>query len=55
MYVTRIFKWFGGDFNNDPLGFVLKFAEGEFKEQLEANKDHIKVKYLDYDWLLNGS
>lgn len=54
LYVTRIFKWFGGDFNNDPLGFVLKFAEGEFKNQLEANKDKIKVKHLNYDWALNG-
>lgn len=55
LWVTRIFKWFGGDFNDDPLGFVLKFAEGDFKEQLEAKKDQIKVKYLDYDWSLNGA
>lgn len=54
LWVTRIFKWFGGDFNKDPLTFVLKFAEGEFKKQLEAKKDQIKVKYLDYDWSLNG-
>ncbi len=54
LYVTRIFKWFGGDFNDDPLGFVLKYAEGDFKKQLEAKKEKIKVKYLDYDWSLNG-
>ena len=28
-------------------------AEGDFKKELEANKDRIKVKYLDYDWSLN--
>jgi hypothetical protein len=54
LYVTRLFKWFGGDFNDDPLGFVLKFAEGDFKEALETKKDQIKVKFLDYDWSLNG-
>jgi len=53
LWVSRIFKWFGGDFNDDPLSFVLKFAEGEFKERLEARKDEIEVEYLDYDWSLN--
>lgn len=55
LYVTKIFKWFGEDFNKDPLSFVLKFAEGDFKKLLEAKKDQIKVKYLDYDWSLNGA
>ncbi|MCP4402063.1 MAG: DUF547 domain-containing protein [bacterium] len=54
LYVTRLFKWFGGDFNDDPFGYVLQFAEGEFKAQLEAKKDKIKVKFLGYDWTLNG-
>lgn len=54
LYVTRLFKWFGGDFNDDPLGYVLQFAEGDFKTQLEAKRDKIKVKFLGYDWALNG-
>jgi hypothetical protein len=54
LWVTRIFKWFGEDFNKDPLSFVLKYAEGDFKKELEARKDQIKVKYLDYDWSLNS-
>jgi hypothetical protein len=53
LYVTRIFKWFGGDFNKDPLSFVLKYAQGDLKERLLAQRDQIKVKYLDYDWSLN--
>ncbi len=55
LYVTRLFKWFREDFNNDPLNFVLKFAEGEFEKQLKAKQDQIKVKYLSYDWSLNGT
>ena len=54
LYVSSIFKWFAEDFNKDIVGFFLKYAKGDLKEQLEANKEKIKVKYLDYDWSLNG-
>jgi hypothetical protein len=54
LYVSRIFKWFGGDFNNDEISFFLKYAQGKLKEQLLARKDQINIEYLDYDWSLNG-
>lgn len=54
LYVSSIFKWFKEDFNKDIIDFFLKYAKGDLKEQLEANKKKIKVKYLDYDWSLNG-
>lgn len=54
LYVSSIFKWFAEDFNKDIVGFFLKYAKGDLKEQLEANKEKIRVKYLDYDWALNG-
>jgi len=54
LYVSSIFKWFTEDFNKDIVGFFLKYAKGDLKEQLEANREKIKVKYLDYDWSLNG-
>ena len=54
LYVSSIFKWFAEDFNKDIVGFFLKYAKGDLKEQLEANKEKIRVKYLDYDWSLNG-
>jgi hypothetical protein len=53
LYVSSIFKWFGEDFNKDIVGFILKYAEGDLKDQLEAHKEKIRVKYLDYDWSLN--
>lgn len=53
LWVSSIFKWFGEDFNDDPLSFVLTYAEGDFKHRLLANRDQITVKYLDYDWSLN--
>lgn len=54
LYVSKIFKWFSDDFNNDVVGFFLKYAVGKFKETLMENRDKIKVKYLHYDWSLNG-
>jgi hypothetical protein len=54
LYVSKIFKWFAEDFNHDPYTFVVKYAEGNFKNELEAGKGKIKVKYLNYDWSLNN-
>jgi hypothetical protein len=54
LHVSRIFKWFGEDFNQDVVGFFLKYAEGDLKERLKKRKDDIDVECLDYDWSLNG-
>jgi hypothetical protein len=53
-HISRIFKWFGEDFDNDPLEFYLQFAEEPLKSKLEKRKDDIDIEYLDYDWGLNG-
>lgn len=54
LYVSRIFKWFSDDFDDDPLSFFLKYAVGELKEKLALRKSEIRIRYLDYDWSLNG-
>jgi hypothetical protein len=54
LYVSRIFKWFSEDFNDDAYGFFLKYATGDLAKELEAKSDRIVVKYLQYDWSLNG-
>ena len=54
LYVSRIFKWFSEDFNENALGFFLEYANGELKKNLEAKSGTINVKYLAYDWSLNG-
>jgi hypothetical protein len=53
-WVSSIFKWFAEDFNNDVIGFYLKFAQGELRQKLQAERDRIDINYLDYDWSLNG-
>ena len=54
LYVSKIFKWFGEDFDNDISGFFLKYAEKDLKVALETRKYSVRIKYLDYDWALNG-
>ena len=53
LYVSKIFKWFSDDFNDDITGFFLRYADGDFKKELESKKDRIRIKYLYYDWSLN--
>ena len=52
--VSSIFKWFAEDFNNDIVGYFEKYAREDLKKRLEAIRDKIEIKYLDYDWALNG-
>jgi hypothetical protein len=53
LYISSIFKWFSEDFG-DIAGFVAEHAVGKLKKDLEVNVDNIRIKYLDYDWSLNG-
>ncbi len=53
LYVSRIFKWFSEDFSDGALGFFQQYAKGELKEKL-SKSGKINVKYLEYDWSLNG-
>jgi hypothetical protein len=52
--VSRIFKWFKEDFKDDIVGFFREYAQGDLKEGLDSNREKIRVKYLSYDWSLNG-
>ena len=54
LYLSKIFDWFSEDFNEDVIGFFLKYATGDLKKQLVANREKVKITYLDYDWSLNG-
>lgn len=55
LWVNSIFKWFAEDFNDDPGGFYRKYAQGELKRALDEKRDRLRVKFLDYDWSLNGA
>lgn len=54
LWVSSIFKWFAEDFKPNVVDFYLKFAQGDLKQELQAGRDRMELKYLDYDWSLNG-
>jgi hypothetical protein len=55
LYVSSIFKWFKKDFNKDIPGFFIRYAEPNLAAELKSKGKRLKVKYLDYDWSLNGN
>ena len=55
LYVSRIFKWFGEDFDNDILGYFRSYARGELAKQIAKAGKTLRIKYLDYDWSLNDT
>jgi hypothetical protein len=54
LYVSKIFKWFSSDFNNDIAGFFLRYADKDLKKRLMAKQNRVKVRFLYYDWMLNA-
>lgn len=54
LYVSSIFKWYKEDFDDGPLAFFLSHTGGAFLDSLQEKKEVIQIKYLDYDWSLNG-
>jgi len=54
LYVSSIFKWFSEDFNDDVIGFFIKYADAGLKKEIKSKQSRLKVKYLKYDWSLNG-
>jgi hypothetical protein len=55
--VSKIFKWFGEDFELDGQGvdgFLAQYVDDEgVAEALRSSR--LKIRYLEYDWSLNGS
>jgi len=39
----------------DVIGYFIKFADAPLSDRLVNDKGRIKVKFLDYDWSLNGT
>jgi hypothetical protein len=54
LWVSKIFSWYEEDFGDDLKAFILKYAEGGLKRQLSEMGHKVKIKYLEYDWSLNG-
>lgn len=55
--LSRIFRWYGGDFGKNQAEVLRFIAPYLYKEEdrkfIEENAGDIKVVYQDYDWRLN--
>lgn len=54
LYVSKIFKWYREDFDDDIISFFLLYGSSKMKNELSAQKNQVKIKFLPYDWQLNG-
>jgi len=60
LYVSRIFEWYGGDFvprfapDGDDKDAIRGFFAHYLDEPALAGSD-TEIRYLDYDWSLNGT
>lgn len=57
LFVSAIFDWFEADFGgaDGVIAFVLRHSDPSFRDSLAAHGGKVKLKYLPYDWSLNGS
>ncbi|MFQ5771138.1 MAG: DUF547 domain-containing protein [bacterium] len=56
VYLSKIFKWYGGDFKTNGqtvLEYISRFLPAEQAKYLKETMNNFKIKYTDYDWSLN--
>lgn len=51
--VSRIFKWFGEDFQPSVPEFIARHTDPRTAETIRQNLKRISLKFQDYDWGLN--
>ncbi len=52
--VSRIFRWYGGDFKGGVVRFFIKYGPPDLAKKLVKLGDRVRIRYLSYDWSLNG-
>lgn len=56
--LSRILHWYGDDFGGREgvLNFLIRYLpDGERRAYLKHRRDRLQIKYLAYDWDLNGN
>lgn len=57
LHLSSIFSWFREDFEKEAesvVDFVLRYASGDTKDFIIRHRKELKIRYLDYDWILNN-
>jgi hypothetical protein len=52
VYLSPIFKWYGGDFEKQA-GSALAFLKPYWPAKPPTDYEDFKIRYTDYDWSLN--
>ena len=56
--LSKIFKWYGGDFAKDKLGLLEAISayrpDKDLRDLVAAKGKKIRVRYAEYDWGVNG-
>jgi hypothetical protein len=55
--LSMIFNWFGSDFGNTPAEILVAlspYLPDEKAEYIRENSKKVMVRFIDYDWTLNG-
>lgn len=58
LYLSEILDWFRYDFaetEKDVVNYCLNYINKEKVDEIKSAIDLIKIKYIPYDWSLNGS
>jgi len=58
VYLSQIFKWFAEDFERDGktvIDFLIPYLPEEGRKFVEEHRKDLSIRYLDYDWSLNGT
>lgn len=56
LYLSRMFDWFEDDFGGEfgVVKFVQRYIRPEWKARIESAGDDLDIRYVGYNWLLNG-
>jgi hypothetical protein len=56
LYLSSYFDWYAEDFEAESgsvIDYLLRYVKADIAEYLRANRDSLKIRFMDYDWTLN--
>ncbi len=57
LYLSKVFDWYEDDFGGESgmIRFVRKYIRPEWKARIDSAGDKLSIRYVDYNWALNGN
>ncbi len=56
LYLSKVFDWYEDDFGGKSgmIRFVQQYIRPEWKARIDAAGGDLAIRYVDYNWALNG-